>query len=301
MCKRYLNDDDFVTPRQLQNQFNQRTVDKIILEDKSPSYRVLDITSDIFNDSFNPYWHKSIGGYSPAKLQRYQDLIDRYLIKEIQSLYTPLSGAKTIADMEAALPEKQMLSALNMKYLIVSPDAPPVTNHYAFGNAWFVDSFVDAATPDDEIGLIATTNLRTTAIIGADFKDAVSSFPVILSKAKDLDEVKDLDTIQMTYYSPDELHYHYSAASDRPVVFSEVYYPKGWHASIDGNDLPLYRADWILRGAILPAGEHDIVMRFDPKIYTVSANVSRASSITLFLLLAAAVAGMFLGRKEETE
>ena len=83
--KRYLNDDDFVTPRQLQNQFNQRTVDKIILEDKSPSYRVLDITSDIFNDSFNPYWHKSIGGYSPAKLQRYQDLIDRYLIKEIQS------------------------------------------------------------------------------------------------------------------------------------------------------------------------------------------------------------------------
>ena len=299
--KRYLNDDDFVTPRQLQNQFNQRTVDKIILEDKSPSYRVLDITSDIFNDSFNPYWHKSIGGYSPAKLQRYQDLIDRYLIKEIQSIYAPLSGAKTIADMEAALPEKQMLSALNMKYLIVSPDAPPVTNHYAFGNAWFVDSFVDAATPDDEIGLIATTNLRSTAIIGADFKDAVSSFPVILSKAKDLDEVKDLDTIQMTYYSPDELHYHYSAASDRPVVFSEVYYPKGWHASVDGNDLPLYRADWILRGAILPAGEHDIVMRFDPKIYTVSTNASRASSITLFLLLAAAVAGMFLGRKKQTE
>ena len=129
-------------------------------------------------------------------------------------------------------------------------------------------------------------------------KEAVRSFNSIGGSREGVDSQ---DFIQMTYYSPNELHNHYYATSDRPVVFSEVYYPKGWHASIDGNDLPLYRTDWILRGAILPAGEHDIVMRFDPKIYTVSANVSRASSITLFLLLAAAVAGMFLGRKEETE
>ena len=283
--------------------------------------RVLDLTSDIFNDSFNPYWHKSIGGYSPAKLQRYQDLIDRYLVNEIQSIYSSLSNAKTIAQMEEALPKLKLLSALNAKYLIVSADFPPVINHQAYGNAWFVDDFADAPTPDDEIGLLETTDLRSTAIVGADFKEALSGFKkpevnnpdannpdvnepdVILSEAKDLSS----DFIQMTYYSPNELHFHYSAASTRPAIFSEVYYPKGWHATLDpgdtpgsGSDLDLFRADWILRGAILPAGEHDIVMRFDPEVHSISNNVSRASSAILLVLVVAAAVGMYLARKKET-
>ena len=302
--KRYLNSDDFVTPRQFGSHFDQRPVDKMILEDKDPSYRVVDLTTDIFNDSYNSYWHKNIGGYSPAKLQRYQDLIDRYLSKEINEIFSSLSGARTIQDMENALPETKVLSALNTRYLIVGADAPPVVNRHAYGNAWFVDGFVDAATPDDEISLIASTDLRTTAIIGADFKDSVKDFkpdpPVILSEAKDP------DSIELTYYSPNELHYHYSASSARPVIFSEVYYPKGWHASVDpstgsGSELELFRADWIFRGAVLPAGEHDIVMRFDPKVYPVSEGVSKASSVTLLLLVVLAVAGMFLGRKKESE
>ena len=296
--KRYLNSDDFMTPRQFSSHFNQRTVDKIILEDKSPSYRVADLTTDIFNDSYNSFWHKNIGGYSPAKLQRYQDLIDRYLTKELQSVFVAFSGAKTLQDMESALPDLKVMSALNTKYLIVNEEVPPVVNRGAYGNAWFVDGFVEAATPDEEIGLIESTDLKTTAIIGADFKTP----SVLRSEAKDSVS----DTIQMTYYSPNELHYHYVASSDRPVVFSEVYYPKGWHASVDpstgsGTELELFRVDWILRGAVLPAGEHDIVMRFDPKVYPVSENVSKASSITLLLLIAAAVAGMILGRKRKTE
>lgn len=303
--KRYLNNDSFASPRQLKSQFDTRPVDKIILEDDALSYRVADLTSDMFNDSFNPYWHKSVGGYSPAKLQRYQDLIERYISKEVESLYKVLAGANTIEDMERILPERKVLSALNTKYLIVNGEAPPVRNRHAYGNAWFVDSFVEAATPDDEIALIDSTDLRTTAIIGADFKSTLSknSLPhVILSETKDLvGESKDpaLSSIQMTYYSPNELRYHYSTPVERPAVFSEIYYPEGWTATVDGEEVDLFRADWILRGAVLPAGEHEIVMRFAPEVYSVSENVSRASSGVLLLLLAAAAVGIVIIRKKE--
>jgi len=107
------------------------------------------------------------------------------------------------------------------------------------------------------------------------------------------------DAIQMTYYSPNELHYHYLTSSDRPVIFSEIYYPKGWHASVDGKDIELFRADWIFRGAVLPAGEHDIVMRFDPKVYPVSKNVSMASSVTLLLMIFVSIIGAVVFAKKE--
>lgn len=299
--KRYLDPESFTTPRQFSGQFKKRPVDEIILSDEALSYRMADITKDIFNDAFNSYWHKNIGGYSPAKLQRYQDLIDRYISKEFQHILTELSVYKTLGEMKAAFPEEKTLSMLNMKYLVVDGEYPPLVNPYAYGNAWFVDGFVDAPTPDDEINLIDSTDLRTTAIIGADFKGSIPS-----STIQNGTKTHDTDSIRMTYYSPNELHYHYTASTDRPVVFSEIYYPKGWHATVDPlksseTELELFRTDWILRGAVLPAGEHDIVMRFDLPVYTISENVSRASSITLLLLLVAAVAGMFKWRKIETE
>ncbi len=287
--KRYLNADSFTTPRQFGNHFNQRPVDKLILEDSSPSYRVIDLSADIFNDTFNSYWHKSIGGYSPAKLQRYQDLIERYLTKEIMSIGSAVQGAGTIEEAQAALPELKMLSALNTKYLIFGGEMPPVVNSNAYGTAWFVDGFVEAATPDDEIGLIETTDLKTTAIVGADFSPVVRQAP----------EENARDTVYMTYYSPNELHYHYVASSDRPAVFSEVYYPD-WKLTCDGTgELEVFRTDWILRGAVLPAGEHDLVMRFEPRIYSTSEKVSRASSAVLLVLLIIAGAGIVVGNKKE--
>ena len=139
--KRYLNADSFTTPRQFGSHFNQRPVDKAILEDPAVSYRVADLSADMFNDTFNSYWHKSIGGYSPAKLQRYQDLIDRYLTKEIMSIGTAVQGAATIEEAQAALPEMKVMSALNTKYLIFGGDMAPVVNEKAYGTAWFVDGF----------------------------------------------------------------------------------------------------------------------------------------------------------------
>ena len=318
--KRYLNSDSFTTPRQFNNQFSARQVDKLILEDKTLSYRVVDLSADIFNDSFNPYWHKCVGGYSPAKLQRYQDLIDRHIVKELQSVAANTHNAKTIQEFQSGIKDIQVLSALNTKYFILGADMPPVENLEAFGPAWFVDSFVPAETPDEEIALIDSVDLRHTAVIGADFADARAGF-VKNPAGNATDGISEIsaddpaertaegtavglvnsqatDFIQMTSYAPNELRYHYSAASARTAIFSEVYYPDGWTATVDGAPLDLFRANWIFRAANLPAGEHDIVMRYEPKIYTVSEKASRASSLALFVLLALSLAGIFLSGKE---
>ena len=318
--KRYLNSDSFTTPRQFNNQFSARQVDKLILEDKTPSYRVVDLSADIFNDSFNPYWHKCVGGYSPAKLQRYQDLIDRHIVKELQSVAANTHNAKTIQEFQSGIKDIQVLSALNTKYFILGADMPPVENLEAFGPAWLVDSFVPAGTPDEEIALIDSVDLRHTAVIGADFADARAGF-VKNPAGNATDGISEIsaddpaertaegtavglvnsqatDFIQMTSYAPNELRYHYSAASARTAIFSEVYYPDGWTATVDGAPLDLFRANWIFRAANLPAGDHDIVMRYEPKIYTVSEKASRASSLALFVLLALSLAGIFLSGKE---
>lgn len=317
--KRYLNPDSFTTPRQFNNQFTARQVDKLILEDKAPSYRVVDLSADIFNDSFNPYWHKCVGGYSPAKLQRYQDLIDRHIVKELQAVSLGTRNAKTIEEFQNGIRNIQVLSALNTKYFILGADMPPVENLEAFGPAWFVDSFVPAWTPDEEIALIDSVDLRHTAVIGADFAEARAGFAKNPAdnatdgtseiSAEDPAERtaegtaagpvngQAADFIQMTSYAPNELRYHYSAAAARTAIFSEVYYPDGWTATVDGAPLDLFRADWVFRAANLPAGEHEIVMRFEPMVYTVGENASRASSLALFFLLALSLACIAVTRK----
>lgn len=321
--KRYLDSDSFTTPRQFNNQFTARQVDKLILEDKSPSYRVVDLSADIFNDSFNPYWHKCVGGYSPAKLQRYQDLIDRHIVKELQSVSLSTRGAKTLEEFQGGLRNIPVLSALNTKYFILGAEMPPVENLEAFGPAWFVDSFVPAETPDEEIALIDSVDLRRTAVIGADFAAASAGFAKTAAANAIGSSVKEsaeepvegfaenfiegsaelpadglaTDFIRMTSYAPNELHYHYNASAARTAIFSEIYYPDGWTATVDGAPLDLFRADWIFRAANLPAGEHDIVMRFEPKAYSIGAKASRASSLTLFILLALSLAGLIFSRR----
>jgi len=309
--KRYLDKDDFVTPKDLNSQFAQRPADKIILEDKSLDYRVLDISVNTFNDSHQSYHHKCIGGYSPAKLQRYQDLIERYLTSEINSVIKAAAGAQTIQDVESALPYLPVTSMLNGKYVIIGSEYSPVLNKYAFGNAWFVDSSVSAETPDDEIAFLGTADLHNTAVIGNDFRWAADRIAATLKQITPAEKESHEDTIELVSYAPNELRYRYSVAGDRAVIFSEIYYPEGWSARImrkggdptlssdpdgQGEALDLFRADWILRGAILPAGEGELVMRFDPQSYKTGASLSRASSITLLILLLLSAGGMVAGR-----
>lgn len=290
---RYLNKDHFTTPRSFTAQFDKRPVDEAILSDPALSYRVADLTSDVFNDSFNGYWHKNVGGYSPAKLQRYQDLIDTYLRGELSAVIGSLKDARTIADAEAMLARTPLLSALNCKYFIISPESLPIVNHGAMGNAWFVDSVMVVDTPDEELAVTGGLDLARQAVVGRDFESAVTG---LASSSAEMAQPG--DTIVMTSYSPKKLTYHYKASSTRPAVFSEIYYPKGWKAAVDGEETELFRCNWIFRGMVLPQGEHDVTMTFEPEVYQTSKAVSSGSSLALILLLLASVAGMVVIKKE---
>ncbi len=279
--KRYLNADHFTTPKDFNKPFAERPVDQMIKADPDPSYRVLDLSVNVFNSSVPSYHHKSVGGYSPAKLQRYQDLIEHYLTGEINAIYGSMQEAETIDDVEAGLPATPVLNALNTRYIVIGGDYAPAYNAGALGNAWFVDEVVPAASPDEEIAFLGSVDLRHQAVIGRDM-------PTV--KAAPADST---DTIVLTSYAPNELRYHYQAAGDRLAVFSEIYYPDGWKAQVDGAPAEVLRADWTLRAMALPAGGHDIVMRFEPDSYRIGAGISRASSITLILLLLLSLGGLF--------
>ena len=299
--KRYLNKEHFVTPKDFSAHYEPRPVDEIIHQDSDPNYRVLDISVNTFNDAIQSYHHKCIGGYSPVKLQRYQDLIDRYIAPEIRSFYGAISDAETISDIENNLPELKVISMLNGKYIIVDPSCSPVQNHFAYGNCWFVNNFVSAATPNEEIDMLAWTDLRTTAVIGKDFEWAKGFFTSSQNDSVDAQN-ENQDTIVLTHYAPNELRYTFKTSNERAAIFSEIYYPKGWKAYLaeTGEPIELFRANWMLRGAIIPKGEGELVMRFEPESYTIGANISRASSILLILLLIASVAGVsILERKQQ--
>jgi len=280
--KRYLNSDHFTTPKDFNKPFAERQVDKMICEDTDPSYRVLDLSVNVFNSSVPSYRHKNIGGYSPAKLQRYQDLIDKYLNKEISGIYGALNGAGTISDVEEYVEENTpILSALNTRYIVLDGDYLPVVNMSACGNAWFVDSLVRVQTPAEEIEAIGGIDLGCTAVMAADMPESLNP-----------GRPGENDSIELTSYTPNELRYRYSAEMPRLAVFSEIYYPDGWKASVDGEEIDILRADWTLRAALLPAGEHSLVMRFSPQSYKTGASVSRASSITLLVLVLLSLAAM---------
>ena len=279
--KRYLNASHFTTPKDFGKPFVERPVDQIIKADKDPQYRVLDLTVNVFNSSVPSYHHKNVGGYSPAKLQRYQDLIEQYLTGEINGLYKQLNQTEDLLDVEAWMADNTpVLNALNTRYVILHGDYPPLVNDGAFGPAWFVDSVVTAASPDEEIALLGAIDLRHQAVVS-------STDPSSPSAPQD---DKSQDVIEMTSYAPNELHYRYTSASDRLAVFSEIYYPNGWHATVDGEPLDLLRANWTFRAAVLPAGSHEVVMTFLPDSYRLGALVSTIASLALLLALLAALA-----------
>ena len=290
--KRYLKADDFTTPKDFNRPFAERPVDKMILEDPAASYRVLDLTVNVFNSSVPSYRHKSVGGYSPAKLQRYQDLIEQYLTPEINAVFGAIGKAKTVEEAQALLPDTPILNALNTKYLIIGGENAPLVNSNALGNAWFVSGTVPAANPDEEIALTGSADLRNRAVVAdADAALLAAAAPEETGISA---EGTPADTIVLTAYAPNELRYHYNAAAPRLAVFSEIFYP-GWTATLEGGEtIDLVRADWVLRSAVLPAGEHDITMRFEPTSYKTGERVSRASSILLILLTLLACGGMLL-------
>ena len=264
--KRYLNNDNFVEKKRANNPFTMTAIDKQILQDNSLNYRVLDLTKNTFNDASTSYFHKSIGGYHGAKLRRYQDIINHYL-----------GGSKVGSDSFW-----NVLNMLNTKYVIHSQgkgEPRIMRNTKAFGNAWIVSDIKWVATPNEEIAAIENTNLKTTAIVNEEFKDVISNFSPSSASG----------TIKLDTYKPNELVYSFNSNKDELVVFSEIWTSKGWTMWIDGEKSPLIRADYILRAAVIPAGNHEIMMRYEPKIWRVGNTVQFLSSLILILGLIAAI------------
>ena len=299
--KRYLSEDDFVTKKSYKGQFSEREADKIIHRDTDPSFRVLDLSVNTFNDAFQSYHHKCIGGYSPVKLQRYQDLIERYITKEISRAGSVLSDVATLSEFEEKMPEMPIVSMLNGRYIIVQGDLRPAVNEHAFGNAWLVSSVREAATPDEELALLGQSDLRHEAVVGKDF---IESVPEAVLQSTDglgnrtVTTPSDASHVTLTSYAPNELHYAFRCENPSLAVFSEIFHPAGWKARIRSQktevSLELLRADWILRAAVRPAGEGEIIMRYEPLDYAVGEALSRASSILLWLLLALSASLGFL-------
>jgi hypothetical protein len=266
--KRYINHDSFVAkPRQTAAApFTPSHADKCILADKDPNFRVLDAYN--FMNATPSYFHKSIGGYHAAKLTRYQDLIDRHLL--------PMLQGDTLAAHE------QVLNMLNTKYIIVNAQSDPVLNTNALGNAWFVSElhYVDSA--DQEMAALDTLNPATEAVADSKFRSALGD--------EKLTAPAPTDFVKLTTYEPNKLTYKTHSAAGGLAVFSEIYFPWGWKATLDGgdNELPIGRVNYVLRAVKLPQGDHTLTLTFDPaSVHTTNA-IATAAVLLVYLLLAVA-------------
>ena len=268
VCRRYFNDNNFEF-KNINNLKKPSVADSFILNDKD-YFRVLDASVDIFNDASPAYFHKNIGGYHAAKLRRYQEIIDVYLAKEISQT---LSGAATIGDIITNLKEANILNMFNMRYLIYNANAQPIQNPYANGTVWLVDDYTMVNNADEEMLALGKTDLKHTLVVD---KSSVAQLP----------DIKPDSTAQINLesYEPNKLVYQSNATKEQLAVFSEIFYDKGWNVFIDGEEAEYFRADYLLRAMVIPAGNHEIVFRFEPKSFSIGNNIAIASS-SLFILL----------------
>lgn len=265
---RYLSADDFVPARR--NRVMPTEVDRRILQDKEPGYRVLNLTVSPFNDATTSYFHRSVGGYHGAKLARYQDLIEWYL-----------------TDLD-----ESVLDMLNTRYVIVSPDSV-IRRETSLGAAWFVEGILATDSAREEIERLGEVDLRRVAVIRRDD----------LGKSARLEpesrEGGFEGSIRLTEYRPNCLKYEYSADRPAVAVFSEIFYDKGWTAYVDGEEVPAFRADYVLRALQLPAAEHGTVeWRFRAPKWRAVESVTLVSSLAILAGCAAVLVYLLVRRKK---
>ena len=218
-----------------------------------------------------------------------QTLYIKHLKKELSSVANTFAESENFLEFQDKLERLPALSMLNTKYFILDYDLTPLYNYQAMGNVWFVNNGLVTRSADEEIAAIDKVDLRSTAILGPDYKG------VTIPSAEG-----ENDKISLVSYAPNELRYKYFAETPRAAVFSEIFYPFGWTAKLENDTkLEIFRTDWTLRGVILPAGSHELVMRMDPPSYKVGASVSLVSSIMLYLLLIAAVCGLIFSLRKK--
>ena len=265
--RRYVNSDDFVNSRMMEEPFQATPADLQIMEDTT-HYRVLDLSANPFNTARTSYFHKSIGGYHAAKPGRIQDLFNFHIAEN----------------------NLEVLNMLNAKYFIVAGEEGIVAqeNPDANGNAWFVENVMLVDSANEEIMALEEINTKKTAVLNRKFEEFLPA------KGFKADEKAQ---IELTAYSPNELTYQYFAEGEQLVVFSEIYYPNGWQAYIDGEKVPHFQADYVLRAMIVPGGEHAITFKFEPKVIQTGSTIALASSILLGLAL---IGGLYFVFRKKT-
>jgi len=250
--KRYLNDDNFARKSKVQVPYQVTAADQQILRDTDPNFRVFNQSVSTFNDASTSYFHKSIGGYHGAKLKRYQELIENHIAK----------GNMAVLNM------------LNTKYFI-TPKGQTQQNPGAMGNAWFVNEVNIVSNADAEITALDGFNPANLAIVDTRFSEQM---------------IVGLDnsgaSISLTEYKPNYLKYNSTTSKEGIAIFSEIYYDKGWNAYVNGELKPHFRANYVLRGMKIPAGNHVVEFKFEPAVYHISERIALASSVLLLLLLA---------------
>jgi len=273
--KRYLNNDHFSPKQKAEIPYIATKADNEILKDSDPDYRVLDLTVSTFNSARTSYFHKSIGGYHGAKMRRYQELISLYISPEISSIITTLQGKNPSSDINTAMQNMSILSMLNCKYIIVNGNSSPLKNPYALGACWFVDKYRMVEDADAEISAIGNFIPANEAIIDKRYRNLINDITIHPdSTAK----------IHLLEYQPNKLVYESESTYDQMAVFSEIYYPEGWNVTVDGKPADVFRANYVLRSMILPAGHHKIEFKFEPDSYNLGRKVALISSILLFVL-----------------
>ncbi len=261
--KEYLNEEHFVPADELTAQsFTPTLIEKQILQDKDPDFRVFNTGVAPVLDMRSPYFFKPITGYNPARLRIYQDLIDKYI----------------------AVGNQNILNMLNTRYIIFTN---PQTNQqqlqpnpYAYGPCWLVKNVRIVDGPVEEIQEIGNTNLRDTAIVQKSFAGAVTQ-PQWDSAA----------TFKLTKFDNDTMEYAFNSNKPQYAVFSEIYYPFGWNAYIDGKKVDYCKADYVLRGLSLPAGQHAVKFIFEPSSYKKGVKIAYIAS---FLILILFLGGFFM-------
>ena len=282
--KRYLNDAQFVPHSIRTETFTKTNTDELILQDTSLDYRVLNFATSTFDDNNTSSWHKSVGGYHPAKLRRYQEMIEHHISPEMQAAYKAIATAG--GEMDSVDANKfRILNMLNTKYFIFPAgqqrQTVPILNPHAYGNAWFVNKVQYVNNANEEIDALDSIIPTETAVVDARFKDVLKGTT---------ESYKDsLSSIRLTSYTPNRLTYETNNAQDGIAVFSEIYYPDGWHVTIDGQPAELARADYILRTMYVPAGQHTIEMRFDPTSLHVTEGIAYGALALLVIGIIVAV------------
>jgi len=280
---RYLSSKDYHNASDVSNMLRPSAADQFIQKDTDPDFRVLNLSANVFNDARTSYFHKSIGGYHGAKMRRYQEFIDTLLAPTVS--YARQLAGQDMTQFDNFVKSSQALNMLNTKFIILNPSQMPYVNMNAYGNAWFVNKFDMVENADQEISSLRKNDLSKTAIINKNtFKDYMATLP------SDQIYAEDSSLVVLTEYKPNHITYQARAFRDRLAVFSEIYYPKGWQAYLDGKEVEHICADYILRAMVIPQGDHTIEFKFDPSSVRIGKIIAAiASSLILLALLAFAV------------